>query len=335
MSQRFLFALLFVLVAGCSNGSPGGTVGTVTPSAAASGSSTSSPSATSTPTKPAASAPDDLVVGGERPVTAFVPASYTPDKAAPLLILLHGYGSSGREHESYFRLAAAAEARGLVYAHPDGTRDSGGNPFWNGTDACCDFDRTGVADADYLAAVVADIKAAVTIDPKQIYVIGHSNGGFMSYRMACDHAELVAGIVSLAGATFAKRADCQPSEPVAILEIHGTLDDAIAYDGGTISGIGAPGGPLDPYPGALDTVDSWAEYDGCAAGLSDQPGQVDIDAEIDGADGPAESTIKAATGCQPGGHVELWRIPKGGHIPEFPASFADDVLDFLLAHPKP
>ena len=328
MRRRLVLGLLVVLVAGCSDGLSGASLSPVASSAGP----TSAP--TSTPTEAAASASGDFVIGGERPVTVFVPASYTADKLAPVLILLHGYGSSGRDHDLYFHLGTAAGARGFVYAHPDGTPDSKGHRFWNATDACCDFDRTGVADADYLAGLVASIESTVNIDPKRIYFIGHSNGGFMSYRIACDHADLVAGIVSLAGATFAEATDCRPSKPVAVLEIHGTLDDAIAFDGGTITGIGAPGGPLEPYPGVLDTVDTWADYDGCAA-ASDRPGWVDVDAEIDGADGPAESTIKAATGCQAGGHVELWTIPMGGHSPEIAPKFADEVLDFLVAHPKP
>ena len=92
---------------------------------------------------------------------------------------------------------------------------------------------------------------------------------------------------------------------------------------------------MKPFPGALDTVNAWATYGGCSGTVSDLPGAVDVDAIIDGADGPAESTIKAATGCRDGGHVELWTIPEGGHGPPLAATFADDVLDFFLAHPKP
>ena len=47
--------------------------------------------------------------------------------------------------------------------------------------------------------------------------------------MACAHADQVAAIVSLAAATFVKPADCAPSAPVAVLEIHGTADDTIVF----------------------------------------------------------------------------------------------------------
>ena len=188
-----------------------------------------------------------------------VPASYDAGLPAPLLILLHGYTGSGQDIDAYFDLGPAAEARGFVYAFPDGTYDSDGNRFWNATDACCDFDRSGVDDVAYLTDVIADIPAELAIDPKRIALVGWSNGGFMSYRMACDQADLVAAMVSLAGATFADPADCAPSEPVSVAQIHGTADDVIRYEGGE---------PFTdttgPYPGAETTAATWATYD-CVA----------------------------------------------------------------------
>lgn len=274
-----------------------------------------------------------LVVGGARPVTVHLPAG-DASKPAPLLIMLHGYGSTGPEHESYFRFGPVVAARGLVFASPDGTVDSRGNHFWNATDACCDFDATGVDDAGYLAGLIKEISARASIDPKRVYIVGHSNGAAMSYRMACEHADLIAAIVSLAGATFATRTDCQPSEPVAILEIHGTADDTVRFDGGNVSDDGAPG-DMKPYPGAKATVASWASYDGCAAKLTRSKTTVDVDAVTFGTTGPAEATVDTASACDRGGHVELWTIPNGGHVPNLSTTFADSVIDFLLAHPKP
>jgi polyhydroxybutyrate depolymerase len=88
-------------------------------------------------------------------VTVRVPAGYDPAVPAPLLIRLHGYGGSGDGSESYLSLGRVAAARGMLYAHPDGTADGDGSRFWNATDACCDFDRSGVDDAAYLAGVIA------------------------------------------------------------------------------------------------------------------------------------------------------------------------------------
>ena len=334
-SRRLVALAASVGLAACSGG---GNPSAITPS-----SSSEATGSVSSPSVPSASAStehasasvgaNELVVGGTRPLTVHLPAGDVSEPA-PLLIVLHGYGSTGREHENYFRFGPVAARRGLVYATPDGTVDSQGNHFWNATDACCDFDGTGVDDAEYLTGLIEEISARASVDPKRVYFVGHSNGGFMSYRMACEHADLVAGIVSLAGATFATRTDCQPSEPVAILEIHGTADDTVRFDGGKLSDIGAPG-QLNPYPGATTTVATWAMYDGCAAKLVRSTTTVDVDAVNFGPSGPAEATVDSATGCDPGGHVELWTIPHGGHGPNLSATLADSVIDFLLAHPKP
>ena len=81
-------------------------------------------------------------IGGDRPVTVHVPPSYDPATPTPLVIMLHGYGASGAIEEFYLDITPAADARGFLYAHPDGTLEAGApspKRFWNATDACCNF----------------------------------------------------------------------------------------------------------------------------------------------------------------------------------------------------
>ena len=290
--------------------------------------------APSIPPSSAAVVPSDLVVGEDRPVTVHLPASYDANQPAPLLILLHGYTSSGQEQSAYFNLAPAADARGFVYAYPDGTIDSQGNRFWNATDTCCDFDRTGVDDVGYLAGVIADIRAEVAIDPKRIYVLGHSNGAFMAYRLACDEGKVVAAIVSLAGATYADPADCAPDVAVSVVQIHGTADDIIHYEGGTLSDFDRSG-TAPPYPGAEGTAKIWAAYDGCEEASTPVDPRIDVDADLASGTDPAETSVAEWGDCTSGATVQLWTIPGGGHVPSISPSFADTVLVFLLDHAKP
>jgi polyhydroxybutyrate depolymerase len=265
----------------------------------------------------------EITIGGDRPVKMYVPAAYDGSKPAPLLVLLHGYSASGSLQELYFGFKGIADERGFLYAVPDGTTDASGNKFWNATDACCDFGGTAVDDSAYLSGVIDEIKAKYSVDPTRVYLVGHSNGGFMSYRMACDHADQIAAIASLAGATFADDSQCNPAEPVSVLQIHGTADDTVLYDGGTFAGTLS-------YPGAVLTTETWATHGGCDAVAADG-GVLDLESSMAG----EESTVSVyGEGCLAGGHAELWTIPGGSHIPGLAPGFGKAVFDFLEAHPK-
>lgn len=264
-----------------------------------------------------------VIVGGDRPVEVFVPSSYVDGTAMPLVLLLHGYTATAEIQEAYLQVEPLAEELGFLYVRPQGTDDPTGEAFWNATDACCNFYGSSVDDSAYLRAVIDEVGERLTVDPSRVFLIGHSNGGFMSYRMACDHADAIAAIASLAGATFAVPDDCAPSEPVATLQIHGTSDSTILYEGGELVG--------SPYPGAETTVATWAAYGGCDGEPTDLPAR-DLDTTLPG----DESAVVGWTdGCDPGGGAELWTIEGGAHVPSLTPDFTRQVLTWLLAHPKP
>ena len=273
---------------------------------------------TSAPTTTAASGVDPLA---GRPFEVFVPSTYSSESAMPLVVLLHGFGASGIIQNLYFGLQPLAESRGFLYAYPDGTINAIDRQFWNATDACCGFGST-VDDVAYLTALVEDVQSNYTVDPKRIFFVGHSNGGFMSYRMACDRADVVAAIVSLAGATWEDNTNCNPTEPVSALQIHGTADDTIQFDGGTLFG--------SDHPGARETVASWSANNGCTGPATEPPDLRDLDSNIEG----DESTVTEYGGCPSTGAVELWVIPEGTHIPPLSPTFGAQIIDFLVAHPK-
>ncbi len=253
-----------------------------------------------------------------------LPPRYDPDVPAPLVILLHGYGASGALQEAYMQFAPLADEYGFLYLHPDGALDGLGNRFWNATDACCDFFDSNIDHSATLRALIDSTKASANVDDRRVWLIGHSNGGFMSYRMACDHAGTIAAIVSLAGATFADPLDCAPAAPVHVLQIHGTNDTTILYGGGSILGV--------PYPGAVESVERWAGYDGCSLVHDDSAPPLDLDAGIAG----DETTVRRyVDSCASGGSGELWTIVGGGHVPDLSASFSRLVVEWLYAHPRP
>jgi len=309
--MRMLALGLLLFTSACSSGSSA----TTSSSASSGGGGSSSSGATS--------GSGEVVIGGSRPIKLVVPDSYDGTKAVPLVILLHGYSASGFVQEAYFKLTAQAEKHGFLYAIPEGTKDAGGLKFWNASDACCNFGKIDVDDSAYLTSVIDEIKKAYNVDAKRVHFIGHSNGGFMSFRMACDHADVVASIVSLAGAMPSDPRTCKATEPVSVLHIHGDADATVVYEGGKFSSAS--------YPSARESVLQWSKLNACAATPDTSLPSIDLEMKLAG----AETTVERFGDCKPGGAAELWTIAKGGHLPSLSPEFAPRAIEFLLSHPKP
>jgi polyhydroxybutyrate depolymerase len=268
----------------------------------------------------------------------YVPAGYEPGTPMPLVLLLHGYKADGTGGllgvEPFFGLRPYADSRGFLFCLPNGTLDRTGSRLWNATDACCDFYGSGIDDALYLRRLIERIGRIYSVDRKRIYIVGNSNGGFMAHRMARQYPDLIAGIASRAGVTFADPIRYQPSEPVSILQIHGTADTTVPYGGGTL-GDGLP--QTGRLPSALETVQMWAAYNHCDGPVTEQGVSMDLDLDVPGLD----TVVMRYTSFPPGGAVELWSINTRDHgynfneTPGQESEFAARVIDWLLAHPKP
>jgi len=247
-----------------------------------------------------------------------VPAGYDKSKAYPLIVLVHGYGANGFVQDALFGFNALADARGVFVAHPDGTLDTTMKRFWNADDACCDFGHVGVDDVAYLNAVVDDMEATFNIDKKRIFFVGHSNGAFMSHRIACDSAPRVAAIAALAGDVWKDASKCNPTAPVAVLQIHGTADQEVPYNGGANE------------PSAPESVATWAQKNGCGADLADTGTTLDLDNGLAGAE------TKVARHACTSGAAELWTVQGGVHVLDFKMpDWGNNVFDWLMQHPKP
>ena len=163
-------------------------------------------------------------------VPLYLPSEIEPGERLPLIVSLHGFTGNGTEHENYFRLRNQVDDRRFMLCVPQGTRNSDGARFWNATDFCCDYEFQRPDDSGFIRGLIEQIADQKPVDLGSIHVTGHSNGGFMAYRFACDHADLVSSVASLAGATYYNTSNCVPSEPVHVLQIHGTQDDTIEYE---------------------------------------------------------------------------------------------------------
>ncbi len=265
---------------------------------------------------------DDPLDVGRGEVWFHIPSSYDARVPTPLVIMLHGSGRGvdGSSSEAYLELTPLSDLHGFLYAIPEGTADSDGYPFWNATDSCCDRDSTNPDDSGYLKRLLDTIESRCSVDPRRIYLVGWSNGGFMAYRMACDHAKSISAIASLSGATFYEEEDCQPQAPVHVLEIHGTSDDVVYYDGGFRLAA--------PYPGAVQTVETWAGYNRCSLPPEEIPNALDLEREIPGKE---TSISRYLDGCRAGSSVELWTMEGAWHAPVLSRQFNDLVVEHLLS----
>jgi len=261
---------------------------------------------------------------GRGAIPLYVPSQYQADAPVPLVVLLHGYTSSGKQQDSYMKFSKLVDTYGYIFLAPDGTQEKAGRHkrFWNATKACCNFENSTVDDSGYISSLIEKVQSEYNVDANRIYLIGHSNGGFMTYRMAYDHPDLIAAIASLAGASLPHLDRDAPAVPVSILQIHGTKDTTIKYDGDHI-------GKYD-YPGAQETVKLWAAYNGCSTEPTSPAKTLDLERRIDG----NETKITRYPGNGHGGDVELWTIEGGHHIPAISDSFNREVIEWLYAHPK-
>ena len=267
-----------------------------------------------------------ITIAGERPAQVLIPGSLKPKVAAPLIVALHGFTASTSELMSLMDLSAEAYKRGVVLAVPSGTRNNDGLTFWNATGSCCDFNGSGVDDSQYLMDLVKQVSSKVSIDQKRIYFVGHSNGGFMSYTVACNNSDKIAAIVNLAGSTYADSSLCNADHPVSVLQINGTADELIHIAGGNVFDDAK-----QPYPSVLDETSYWAGINGCSTKVSAVVGKAKFNYESAIA---GSETTKSAYKCPKGVAVEMWTIADGRHVPKLNSAFVSAVFDFLLAHKK-
>jgi polyhydroxybutyrate depolymerase len=267
--------------------------------------------------------PDPVIVS--RPYELHEPTGYDGSKPAPLVIGLHGYGDGDNADafESWLRLGPEASKRGILYALPSGTLDSAKLPFWNATDACCNFYGAQVDDVAYIAALIDDVARTHALDRDRVYVVGVSGGGFMAHRLACDISERLAGVISISGATWKDASRCKPSSPIALVEMHGDADDTVLYEGGTIDLLDPP------FPGAVETIEHWKSYAGCTGDLHAVGPALDLETKAAGAETQPQTYDTCARG-----DVELWTAHGGPHAPFFTAAFAPTLFDWFERHPK-
>jgi len=230
----------------------------------------------------------------------FTPNRRAPAEGLPLLVALHGGGGTAQQMTGFSRFNAIAAREGFAVAYPQGS-----GRRWNDGRVFRGHGETEADDVAFIRAVVDDIAAKGTpLDRKRIFAAGISNGGFMSFRLACEAADLFAAVAPVTATMAADLGSrCNPGAPVALLVINGIADPIVPYEGGQVRALFSLRGEI----WSTDrTIAFWAERNRCAA-----PPDVRALADRDSTDGSRVIDV-AYTRCA-GPRVGLLRIEGGGH----------------------
>ena len=245
----------------------------------------------------------------------------------PLIVSLHGYGGDSAVQAAYFPLHQRVNTDGFALLLPNGTMDAQGNRFWNPTDGCCDGGKTGEDDVAYLAELVAEAGKFGDFGP--LYFFGYSNGGFMSYHVACKGLPGLRAVASLAGTSYVDDSSCQGSPPVSVLHVHGTADEVILFEGDQLEPDAKGDDAPAFYAGAHDMVARWSRRAGCDWSEHPQPSAaIDLDKFVPG---PETEVFRLASGCAEGIDIQLWMGVGSSHSPGYDDDFVDALLDWLLS----
>jgi polyhydroxybutyrate depolymerase len=249
------------------------------------------------PARPGLSA-RTLVSGGlERCYLLYVPASRAPSQPAPLVLSLHGFAGNAKNQKRSTGWDRIADRESLVVVYPEGTSFP---QRWNAADL---FSAESVDDVQFFRDVIADVAKAAPVDLDRVYVNGMSNGGSMTHRIACELADIVTAIGTVAAVPTEPPNGCTPSRPVPVIAFHGTDDPLVNYHGGSFKipvSKGLFNLSMEPvvYSPVETWISGWAERNGCDM----------VPVPIQGAVGG----IHYAS-CRDGAEVVLYTVDGGGH----------------------
>ncbi len=253
-----------------------------------------------------------LRVGGrDRVARLHIPRGYAPERGLPLVLNLHGSGSTAAAQETLSQFSGTADAHGFLVVYPQGVRKTGAGFSWNvpGTPG---WQAGGPDEAAYLHQVVTLVSGEYCVDPARVYGIGFSGGGREVSLLACAPDRMFAAVAAVAG--LRAPSPC-PGGPVAVLAIHGTADAQNPYSG--------HGQGYWTYS-VPDAARRWASHNGCPGGgtTGTVPG----------------ATLTAYRDCRAGTAVELYTLTGKGHQwpPGRPGGFAANevIWRFFAQYPR-
>lgn len=197
--------------------------------------------------------------GLSRTYRLFVPSSYDASTELPLLLVFHGGFGSGEQVSRQTGFDEIAEREGFIAVYPDGVTSESREvvPTWNAGDCCGYAMLSKVDDVAFVDELLDSMETEFSIDSSRIYATGMSNGGMLSYRLACELADRIAAVAPVAGSIAL--GECRPGRPIPLIIFHGTADESVPYEGGPLKRTGSM------VPAAPDLAATWAAMNGCTS----------------------------------------------------------------------
>lgn len=187
--------------------------------------------------------------GTIRSYILYIPASYNANEACPLLMSFHGFSSNSEVNFAYTDFKSIADTAGFILVHPQGSNFNG-VPHWNVGGFTL---GSNIDDIGFVSSLIDTLSSDYTVDKDRIYSTGMSNGGYMSFLLACQLSDKIAAVASVTGSMTPQTFnDCSPQHPTAVLQIHGTKDGTVPYLGGQV------------WTKSIDDVlKYWTNYNNC------------------------------------------------------------------------
>ena len=252
----------------------------------------------------------------DRVAHVHIPKGYKADTKPPLVLVLHGAGGSGDYVLEKDGWAAKADQAGFVAVAPDGLPAfprlkpaAGANPaLWNSGQLNPKSPRAAVDDVAYFRQLLDRLNEAVPYDKQQVFVVGHSNGGMMAFRLASELSERFIAVGAVAGLLTLENP--QPRKPLPTLCMLGSKDPLMPIDGGEVK---LPWGTRQ-YKPVSEALSKWAKAIGC----EEEPTPISEKDQIRKVEYPSKLNGPTLTVHYLEGH--------GHHWPGFKSSLADQYV---------
>jgi len=231
-----------------------------------------------------------------RTFIVYIPASYNPAKAVPLLLSLHGTGEDAAYQNSLADFKPIADTANFIIVMPNGkpVPQMYGFQGWDIFPTSSGFDDVG-----FLSRLIDTLSARYNIDADRIYSTGHSAGAIMSYKLACMLSSKMCAIAPVNGFMFPYMVNgCSPQHPTPVMEIHGTDDPVRTWEGV---------GPVTPAVNIDTMVNYWVKFNACSI-----PSVYDSVPDINKSDNCWAKHYTYRDGTS-GSTVEFYKIMNGGH----------------------